>query len=251
MQGFRAKIRVGIQTAVAGCPKPRCVHAKSFLSSCVWCPVLFSVPFAVACPVCNHYTQLDREDLHVTRTRRTGLGKKARFEVLKRDGFKCTYCGARPPDVVLVVDHVIPVAKGGDNSTENLTSACKPCNQGKAARELSSIPMSLAAKAAEAVRREAEILARAEALQAIKDRIEDDAWAVADIFMAASASDDISRKYFGSIVVFIKRLPTPTVIEAMETAVLRFPRGNDFTFRYFCGICWRIIKGTVPDGAEE
>lgn len=72
---------------------------------------------------------------------RKGLGKTIRFEIFKRDHFTCQYCGAQPPGVVLVIDHIIPVAKGGDNDETNLTTACEPCNQGKKARLLSSVPI--------------------------------------------------------------------------------------------------------------
>jgi hypothetical protein len=36
----------------------------------------------------------------------------------------------------LVIDHAVPIAKGGDNSEENLVTACEACNQGKGARSL-------------------------------------------------------------------------------------------------------------------
>jgi uncharacterized protein YozE (UPF0346 family) len=57
---------------------------------------------------------------------------RLRFEVLRRDGFKCRYCGARPPDCVLEVDHVIPHSLGGKCAEENLATACFECNRGKA-----------------------------------------------------------------------------------------------------------------------
>lgn len=68
--------------------------------------------------------------------KRTGLSKKLRFEVFKRDGFRCQYCGASAPDVLLVVDHIHPVAAGGKNNILNLITACEPCNAGKGKREL-------------------------------------------------------------------------------------------------------------------
>lgn len=66
-----------------------------------------------------------------TTTSRKNLTKKIRFEVLKRDNFQCKYCGKKAPDVVLEVDHIKPVAKGGDNSMLNLITACFDCNRGK------------------------------------------------------------------------------------------------------------------------
>jgi hypothetical protein len=62
---------------------------------------------------------------------RKALGKRARFEVLKRDSFTCQYCGAKAPDALLDVDHINPVSKGGDNNITNLITACKACNSGK------------------------------------------------------------------------------------------------------------------------
>lgn len=68
---------------------------------------------------------------------RKPLSQKTRFEVFKRDRFACQYCGATAPDVVLHVDHIKPVSKGGTNDILNLVTACKDCNGGKGARELS------------------------------------------------------------------------------------------------------------------
>ena len=69
--------------------------------------------------------------------KREGLSKKTRFEVFKRDKFTCQYCGRMAPDVILEVDHLKPVAKGGDNSMLNLITSCKECNRGKRDIELS------------------------------------------------------------------------------------------------------------------
>lgn len=68
---------------------------------------------------------------------RVSISKKVRFEVFKRDSFTCQYCGAKAPDVLLHVDHIKPVSKGGDNAVINLITSCQPCNAGKSDRELS------------------------------------------------------------------------------------------------------------------
>lgn len=69
--------------------------------------------------------------------KRKSLTKKVRFEVFKRDGFKCMYCGAEAPKAVLHVDHINPVAKGGSNEILNLVTSCMDCNAGKSDRTLS------------------------------------------------------------------------------------------------------------------
>lgn len=68
---------------------------------------------------------------------RVAISKKVRFEVFKRDLFSCKYCGAKSPDVVLEIDHVIPIVDGGDNNILNLVAACFNCNRGKGKRKIS------------------------------------------------------------------------------------------------------------------
>jgi 5-methylcytosine-specific restriction endonuclease McrA len=61
-------------------------------------------------------------------------GMRLRFEVLKRDNFKCCACGASPakdPSVDLHIDHVIPWSKGGETVLDNLQTLCSACNIGK------------------------------------------------------------------------------------------------------------------------
>lgn len=72
----------------------------------------------------------------VASVKRKAIGKKLRFEVFKRDKFCCQYCGQKAPDVVLVCDHVAPVAKGGETTLLNLITACEGCNAGKGATPL-------------------------------------------------------------------------------------------------------------------
>lgn len=69
--------------------------------------------------------------------KRKTISKKNRFEVFKRDKFSCQYCGASAPEAVLEIDHIVPIASGGDSSVMNLITACFSCNRGKSYRELS------------------------------------------------------------------------------------------------------------------
>jgi len=67
------------------------------------------------------------------RTQRTP-SMKLRFDVLKRDNFKCCACGASPskdPTVELHIDHIIPWSKGGESTMDNLQTLCSKCNFGK------------------------------------------------------------------------------------------------------------------------
>lgn len=64
---------------------------------------------------------------------RQNLTKKQRFTILKRDNFTCRYCGRKATEVILEIDHIIPVSKGGTNDLNNLITSCRDCNRGKGA----------------------------------------------------------------------------------------------------------------------
>jgi len=51
-----------------------------------------------------------------------------RKNVMKRDNFKCMYCGDSKN---LTIDHVLPRSKGGKTTWENLVTACNRCNNKK------------------------------------------------------------------------------------------------------------------------
>jgi hypothetical protein len=60
-----------------------------------------------------------------------------RYQVLKRDNFKCVRCGRTPAKdigVELHIDHKIPYSKGGKTELENLQAMCSDCNLGKGNR---------------------------------------------------------------------------------------------------------------------
>lgn len=68
------------------------------------------------------------------------VSTKRRWEVLKRFGFKCVYCGRSAEERSLDVDHVIPIARGGSNDDHNLVAACVECNMGKGIDMLVKLP---------------------------------------------------------------------------------------------------------------
>lgn len=70
---------------------------------------------------------------------RTNISKRLRFKIMHRDNFRCTYCGATSSQTTLVIDHIIPVAKGGATNPENLVTACHDCNAGKSDLSISVV----------------------------------------------------------------------------------------------------------------
>ena len=67
----------------------------------------------------------------------------SRKNVLRRDRFRCQYCGAREK---LTIDHVFPRSRGGRDTWENLAAACIPCNNRKGNRTPEEAGMTLARK---------------------------------------------------------------------------------------------------------
>lgn len=65
---------------------------------------------------------------------RRDVSWRIRFQILKKDNFKCVLCGNSPsidPTIKLEVDHIVPWSKGGNTAPENLQTLCNKCNQGK------------------------------------------------------------------------------------------------------------------------
>jgi hypothetical protein len=66
--------------------------------------------------------------------RRRTIPLDTRWQVLKRDNYRCVACGANPAadhTVELEIDHIVPVSKGGINDLTNLRTLCHECNLGK------------------------------------------------------------------------------------------------------------------------
>lgn len=63
---------------------------------------------------------------------RSKMTASLRYDVMKRDGFRCAICGRTAEDgVKLHVDHIKPIAKGGKTEIKNLRTLCDICNHGK------------------------------------------------------------------------------------------------------------------------
>ena len=65
---------------------------------------------------------------------RAKMSQRMRYQILVRDGGHCQLCGrGYEHGVVLQVDHIIPVSKGGKTVPSNLRVLCSECNLGKGA----------------------------------------------------------------------------------------------------------------------
>ena len=78
--------------------------------------------------------------------RRSSTRRNLARAAIRRSGAACHICG-QPIDYALpstdpmsfVVDHVIPLAKGGDDTLDNKAAAHRTCNSTKAARDFAPI----------------------------------------------------------------------------------------------------------------
>lgn len=65
------------------------------------------------------------------------MTSKLRQKIKERDGFACKKCGAsveKEPNLLLEIDHIIPVSKGGLTAEDNLQTLCWRCNRSKGAK---------------------------------------------------------------------------------------------------------------------
>lgn len=65
----------------------------------------------------------------VIEVKRLKIDSNLRGFILERDRYTCRYCGSTTPPFHL--DHVYPVAKGGETTPNNLVTACRKCNAEK------------------------------------------------------------------------------------------------------------------------
>lgn len=175
------------------------------------------------------------------------VSKKKRFDVFKRDGFTCQYCGRKPPEVVLQADHIDPVALGGGDEIENLLTACVDCNQGKKHFPLDQVPAPLADRAAELAERELQIKEYRKFLRSVKKRKQSEVDEVAAHFTKLFPGSCLTERF--KEVSIKKFLETFAVEELNDNLTLAYrniakKRAPDpeATIKYFCGICWNKIK---------
>lgn len=70
-----------------------------------------------------------------TAAEREKMTAALRYDVIRRDGYRCRACGASVQSGAhLHVDHIIAVSRGGLTIPSNLQTLCTACNLGKAAK---------------------------------------------------------------------------------------------------------------------
>ena len=174
---------------------------------------------------------------------RVALSKRTRFEIFKRDGFTCQYCGAQPPEVVLEVDHILPVANGGDNDPMNLVTSCFNCNRGKTDKQLERTAprpdadlewLASQQELAELRRYQVAKSERETVLKEIASQLQD-TW-----FYAFNSKYAPGEQ---KLVKLMMQIPPEVIEKAIYIASDKKPgEYSEYQYRYMCGVCWNIVN---------
>ena len=161
--------------------------------------------------------------------KRISLSKKIRFEVLKRDKFKCQYCGRSVDEVKLEVDHINPVAAGGGNDIINLITSCFDCNSGKSDRLLDDNSALMKQKnqldLIQERREDIEMMLewKNELLKQDDNLIQE----ISDFWEKKTVGYCLSENGKKGIKLLVKQFGFKEVIEAMDIAITEYLKFND------------------------
>uniref|UniRef100_A0A6M3MAY5 Putative homing endonuclease n=1 Tax=viral metagenome TaxID=1070528 RepID=A0A6M3MAY5_9ZZZZ len=174
---------------------------------------------------------------------RKPLSKSLRFEVFKKDNFTCSYCGQKPPEIVLEVDHIVPVSKGGTDEILNLITSCFNCNRGKSDKTLNTIIRPDAKEMSENIQQQVE-----QAKIYYKYLKEKDEILSIEIEKVIEYFNNLFNQinYIGiqektTLKTFMKYFNAYELMEYLNIASQKVKYACE-GFRYFCGICFTKIK---------
>jgi hypothetical protein len=171
------------------------------------------------------------------------LSKKTRFEVFKRDGFKCAYCGKAPPDVTLEVDHINPKSRGGKDDLNNYITACFDCNRGKKHIPLDKIPNQISLNLGILKEQQSQLNEYNKFIKKLNAKKMKNALEISTVFNQYYSDQSLTDNFIkSSLINILEKLPKEIAIEAMHKACSKI-KDPENAVKYFCGICWNIIKG--------
>lgn len=187
--------------------------------------------------------------------KRKAISKKTRFEVFKRDSFKCQYCGQSAPDVILHIDHIHPVSKGGDNNIMNLITSCQGCNSGKSNRLLTDNTAIQKQKEQldELNEKRQQLEMMIEWRQTLRDFDDSSAREIAAYFENA-AECEVSDTGIKNIIKMLKRFSYAEILEAIDAAVSQYIKeGSDEEVNHAFSMIPRIcsVKKRQQETGED
>jgi HNH endonuclease len=185
------------------------------------------------------------------------LSVRTRFEVFKRDEFRCQYCGRKSPGIVLEIDHIVPLCDGGTDDPINLIASCWDCNHGKAGVPLQEVltgedPHDRAVMLLE---RQRQLEEYNNVLAAEHERRSDDCWELIRYWQfhlgeikADTPEDDLrcNRQDSSWLMSALQWCPKEQIRRFMDIAV---GRGMTKNFRYVAGCArnWRYEMQATKD----
>lgn len=179
---------------------------------------------------------------------RKQLPKKTRFEVFKRDSFACQYCGNSAPDVILEVDHIVPVAEGGGNDIMNLVTSCRDCNRGKGKRTLSDNTVMVKQKEYldELNDRKQQLAMMLEWKQSLLDAEEKEIGCLSSLFETECGAT-LNGAGLKILKDVLRRFGFEEVYEAIKISGTKYSCVPDIALRKLGGICYNRKTGRKAD----
>lgn len=168
------------------------------------------------------------------------VSRALRFQVLRRDGYRCHYCGATAAQAKLTVDHVTATALGGTDTADNLVTACEPCNSGKSATPAD------AALVAGVQERDRQFQT---AVAAVSQDDRERRW-FADAFLEAWDLGELPPGWRKTIDSYRQQGLTSDAWDEI-VGIARDKANLDDPFRYCCGIARNQIKKIQQQAAEQ
>lgn len=174
------------------------------------------------------------------------VSKRMRYEVLRRDDYRCRYCGATAGEGArLVLDHVVPVAIGGTDEPGNLVACCQECNAGKGStvpdQQLVDDVTAAALRYASAVRQ------AAEDMRSLVDEERDyadtfmDEWQTFRYGFNLTKVPPLPEDWRASVARWHRAgLPVEALVDAVHKAIAKVGPTNAWI--YMCGICWSRVR---------
>lgn len=183
------------------------------------------------------------------------VSKKDRFEIFKRDEFRCVYCGRQPPSVTLELEHIQPKSKGGLDELDNYCTSCYECNRGKGARLLDSAPPGAIERLA-FLQEKLEDLAALKQQSAISTEIRRETMAIrqelTELWCNAFKVDAVQKQIITMMFNRLRWIDIETMRELIEACAEKMEGENETSCcKYMAGILRRHLGDLGIDFESE
>jgi hypothetical protein len=169
---------------------------------------------------------------------------RTRFEVFKRDGFRCRYCGANAASVMLHVDHVVAIANGGSGDPANLITSCAKCNLGKSDVPLDESKLSTTPLPEDLREHAAQIRAYLAAAREVDDARGELVQAVIDRWMLHVDPMGMQRELINSLQYWVDAVGLESVFAAVDSTGRKGLRNITSQRKYFLACVRNHRDGT-------